>query len=152
MKVLVSCLQARRLQNLLPDIVNAVLPWSPVSRHHFKSKAHTYLAIMLLVAIQMHTHIYVCRMFIHVHIFVCKHFLFFAPWSCLFYLQVTIIMEILLRKCGTAAVQLVTPDKYKNFVKGILEVIFLLCLTCWVSIYWTFWKGDLMVKFRIPMF
>ncbi|XP_008222099.1 PREDICTED: RRP12-like protein [Prunus mume] len=71
-KVLVSCLQARRLQNLLPDIVNAVLPWSPVSRHHFKSK-------------------------------------------------VTIIMEILLRKCGTAAVQLVTPDKYKNFVKGILE-------------------------------
>ncbi|KAB2631281.1 RRP12-like protein [Pyrus ussuriensis x Pyrus communis] len=78
-KVLVSCLETRPLQRLLPDIVNAVLPWSPVSRHHFRSKA--------------------------------------SP----FYLQVTVIMEILLRKCGTASVQFATPDKYKGFLKGIVE-------------------------------
>ncbi|KAM1306574.1 hypothetical protein ACFX2H_008940 [Malus domestica] len=78
-KVLVSCLETRPLQRLLPDIVNAVLPWSPVSRHHFRSK---------------------------------------AP---LFYLQVTVIIEILLRKCGTASVQFATPDKYKGFLKGIVE-------------------------------
>ncbi|XP_062003932.1 uncharacterized protein LOC133721362 [Rosa rugosa] len=71
-KVLVSCLETRRLQNLLPAIVTAVLPWSPVSRHHFREK-------------------------------------------------VTVIMEIMLRKCGYAGVELVTPDKYKGFVKGILE-------------------------------
>ncbi|XP_004304346.1 PREDICTED: uncharacterized protein LOC101309566 [Fragaria vesca subsp. vesca] len=71
-KVLVSCLETRHLQNLLPAIVTAVLPWSPVSRHHFREK-------------------------------------------------VTVIMEIMLRKCGSPAVELVTPDKYKGFVKGILE-------------------------------
>ena len=42
-------------------------------------------------------------------------------------------MEIMLRKCGSAAVELVTPDKYKSFVKGILEVIFLLWFTYCVS-------------------
>ncbi|KAL6145229.1 hypothetical protein ACLB2K_055917 [Fragaria x ananassa] len=71
-KVLVSCLETRHLQNLLPAIVTAVLPWSPVSRHHFREK-------------------------------------------------VTVIMEIMLRKCGSPSVELVTPDKYKGFVKGILE-------------------------------
>ncbi|XP_050383824.1 uncharacterized protein LOC126800497 [Argentina anserina] len=71
-KVLVSCLETRRLQDLLPAIVTAVLPWSPVSRHHFREK-------------------------------------------------VTIIMEIMLRKCGPAGVELVTPDKYKGFVRGVLE-------------------------------
>lgn len=42
-------------------------------------------------------------------------------------------MEIMLRKCGSAAVELVTPDKYKGFVKGILEVVFLLWFTYCVS-------------------
>ncbi|KAK9290022.1 hypothetical protein L1049_008185 [Liquidambar formosana] len=72
MKVLVSCLQAKDLHNLLSDIVNGVLPWSSVSRNHFRSK-------------------------------------------------VTIILEIMLRKCGSAAVKFVTPEKYKGFVKTILE-------------------------------
>ncbi|KAK9125223.1 hypothetical protein Scep_014069 [Stephania cephalantha] len=37
-KVLVSCLQANDLQKILPDIVNGILPWSSVSRNHFRSK------------------------------------------------------------------------------------------------------------------
>uniref|UniRef100_A0A5B6YH98 Putative RRP12-like protein isoform X1 n=1 Tax=Davidia involucrata TaxID=16924 RepID=A0A5B6YH98_DAVIN len=72
MKVLVSCLQAKDLQNFLSDIVNGVLPWSFVSRNHFRSK-------------------------------------------------VTVILEIMVRKCGSAAVELLTPEKYKNFVKSVLE-------------------------------
>lgn len=42
-------------------------------------------------------------------------------------------MEIMLRKCGSPAVELVTPDKYKGFVKGILEVVFTLLITYGVS-------------------
>ncbi|KAE8098771.1 hypothetical protein FH972_016809 [Carpinus fangiana] len=71
-KVLVSCLQARDLRSLLSDIVNEVLRWSSVSRHHFRSK-------------------------------------------------VSVIMEILIRKCGCAAVELVTPEKYKSFLKTVFE-------------------------------
>ncbi|OAY40418.1 RRP12-like protein isoform X3 [Manihot esculenta] len=71
-KVLVSSLQAKDLQNFLSDITNGVLLWSSVSRFHFRSK-------------------------------------------------VTVIMEIMMRKCGSAAVELVTPDKYKGFVKTVLQ-------------------------------
>ncbi|GLT26550.1 hypothetical protein SLA2020_016090 [Shorea laevis] len=71
-KVLVSSLQAKDLHNLLPEVISGVLPWSTVSRNHFRSK-------------------------------------------------VTVILEIMIRKCGTAAVQLATPEKYKSFVRTVLE-------------------------------
>ncbi|XP_055800973.1 uncharacterized protein LOC129870275 isoform X2 [Solanum dulcamara] len=71
-KVFVSSIQAKDLHNLLSDIVNGVLPWSSVSRHHFKSK-------------------------------------------------VTVIVEILMRKCGVAAVKSVAVEKYKNFLKTVSE-------------------------------
>ncbi|MED6184362.1 hypothetical protein PIB30_046702 [Stylosanthes scabra] len=71
-KVMVSCLQANELQQFLSDIITAILPWSSVSRHHFRSK-------------------------------------------------VTVIFEILLRKCSSAAVKRVTPEKYNGFLKTVLE-------------------------------
>ncbi|KAJ1384157.1 Armadillo-type fold [Sesbania bispinosa] len=71
-KVMVSCLQAKELQNILSDVITEILPWSSVSRHHFRSK-------------------------------------------------VTVIFEILIRKCGSAAVKRVTPDKHKGFLKTVLE-------------------------------
>ncbi|KAM3691175.1 hypothetical protein ACJW31_09G175400 [Castanea mollissima] len=71
-KVLVSCLQAKDLHRLLSDVVYEVLPWSSVSRHHFKSK-------------------------------------------------VIVIMEIIIRKCGSAVVESVTPEKYKSFLKTVFE-------------------------------
>lgn len=71
-KVFVSSIQAKDLHNLLSDIVNGVLSWSPVSRHHFRSK-------------------------------------------------VTVIVEILMRKCGVAAVKSVAAEKYKNFLKTVSE-------------------------------
>ncbi|XP_030526006.2 RRP12-like protein [Rhodamnia argentea] len=35
--------------------------------------------------------------------------------------KVTVILEIMIRKCGSAAVQLVTPEKYKGFLKTVME-------------------------------
>ncbi|KAL3715813.1 hypothetical protein ACJRO7_007548 [Eucalyptus globulus] len=72
-KVVVSCLRNEDLQSLLSDIVDGVISWSSVSRHHFRSKAFT------------------------------------------------VILEIMTRKCGFAAVQLVTPEKYKGFLKTVME-------------------------------
>ncbi|CAI9761159.1 unnamed protein product [Fraxinus pennsylvanica] len=46
-KVLVSCLQANDLQHFLCDIVNGILPWSSISRHHFRSKITVILEIMM---------------------------------------------------------------------------------------------------------
>lgn len=71
-KVFVSSIQANDLHNLLSDIVNGVLPWSSVSRHHFRSK-------------------------------------------------VTVIVEILMRKFGVAAVKSVAAEKYKSFLKTVSE-------------------------------
>ncbi|CAM8895857.1 unnamed protein product [Rhodiola kirilowii] len=71
-KVLVSCLQAKDLQTLLPDIVNGILPWSSVSRNHFRTK-------------------------------------------------IIIIMEIMIRKCGSAAIESVIPKKYDGFIKTVRE-------------------------------
>ncbi|XP_015949709.1 uncharacterized protein LOC107474591 [Arachis duranensis] len=71
-KVMVSSLQANELQQFLSDIITAIVPWSSVSRHHFRSK-------------------------------------------------VTVIFEILLRKCSSAAVKRVTPEKYQSFLKTVLE-------------------------------
>ncbi|KAK5787250.1 uncharacterized protein LOC108474118 [Gossypium arboreum] len=71
-KVLVSTLQAKDLQNFLSDIINGVLQWSSISRNHFRSK-------------------------------------------------VTIILEILTRKCGIAAVQSVAPEKHKGFLNTVIE-------------------------------
>ncbi|KAK0598624.1 hypothetical protein LWI29_036449 [Acer saccharum] len=71
-KVMVSCLQAKDIQDLRADVISEVLPWSSVSRNHFRSK-------------------------------------------------VTVILEIMMRKCGFAAVESVTPEKYRRFVKTVLE-------------------------------
>ncbi|XP_074378997.1 uncharacterized protein LOC141720464 isoform X2 [Apium graveolens] len=71
-KVLVLTIQAKDLQTFLTEIVNKVLPWSSVSRHHFRSK-------------------------------------------------VTVILEIMMRKCGSAAVKLLVPDKYKTYLTEVLE-------------------------------
>lgn len=71
-KVLVSCLQAKDLQNFLSDIIIGVLPWSSVSRNHFRSK-------------------------------------------------VTVILEIMIRKCGSSAVELDIPEKHKSFFKTVLQ-------------------------------
>ncbi|CAA7037459.1 unnamed protein product [Microthlaspi erraticum] len=47
------------------------------------------------------------------------------PWSSVsrhyFRSKVTIIVEIMVRKCGTRAVQLATPEKYKSFIQTVLE-------------------------------
>lgn len=47
------------------------------------------------------------------------------PWSSVsrhyFKSKVTIIVEIMVRKCGTRAVQLATPDKHKSFIETVLE-------------------------------
>ncbi|XVF07210.1 hypothetical protein REPUB_Repub06bG0119000 [Reevesia pubescens] len=71
-KVLVSSLQAKDLQNFLSDIIHGVLQWSSISRNHFRSK-------------------------------------------------VTIILEIVTRKCGIAPVQLVTPEKHRGFLNTVIE-------------------------------
>ncbi|KAI5396721.1 uncharacterized protein LOC127092073 isoform X1 [Lathyrus oleraceus] len=71
-KVMVSCLEAKGLQNILSDVVAEIIRWSSVSRHHFRTK-------------------------------------------------VTVILEILIRKCGSAAVRMVTPEKYMDFLKTVLE-------------------------------
>lgn len=71
-KVLVLTIQAKDLQTFLAEIVNKVLPWSSVSRHHFRSK-------------------------------------------------VTVILEIMMRKCGSAAVKLLVPDKFKTYLQEVLE-------------------------------
>ncbi|GAB2267034.1 hypothetical protein Dimus_002018 [Dionaea muscipula] len=69
-KVLVSSLQVANLQHWLPTIVDGVIRWSSVSRHHFRSK-------------------------------------------------VTVILEFLIRKCGFPAVEMVTAEKYKRFLKNV---------------------------------
>ncbi|KAK1384617.1 NUC173 domain-containing protein [Heracleum sosnowskyi] len=71
-KVLVLTIQVKDLQTFLAEIVNKVLPWSSVSRHHFRSK-------------------------------------------------VTVILEIMMRKCGSAAVKSLVPDKYKTYLQEVLE-------------------------------
>ncbi|KAJ8755545.1 hypothetical protein K2173_022124 [Erythroxylum novogranatense] len=71
-KVLVSCLQAKDLQTFIPDIINGVLPWSSVSRHHFREK-------------------------------------------------VTVILEIIIRKYGFPELEIVTPEKYRSFVKTVFQ-------------------------------
>lgn len=69
---MVSSLQARDLQKLLPNLVSEVLRWSSVSRNHFRSK-------------------------------------------------VTVICEIIIRKCGPTAIKALTPEKYRNFLNNVLE-------------------------------
>ncbi|CAO2195939.1 unnamed protein product [Urochloa humidicola] len=71
-KVLVTSLQPEKLLNLREDILNGILHWSTVTKHHFKAK-------------------------------------------------VALILEILIRKCGFDAINLVTSDKYKKFVKSVEE-------------------------------
>ncbi|XP_073149889.1 ribosomal RNA-processing protein 12 isoform X2 [Henckelia pumila] len=70
-KVFVSCLKPNDVQNFLPDIVDGILRWSSVSRHHFKTK-------------------------------------------------VTVILEIMMRKCGVPSVKSLTPEKYKDYVQGVV--------------------------------
>ncbi|KAF7147453.1 hypothetical protein RHSIM_Rhsim03G0026000 [Rhododendron simsii] len=49
--------------------------------------------------------------------FVSRHR--FRAKACL--ILVTVLLEILMRRCGSAPVKLVTPEKHVNFVKGVLE-------------------------------
>ncbi|KAG1331802.1 RRP12-like protein [Cocos nucifera] len=46
-KVLVSSLQTNKLLQLVPDVVNGILPWSSVSKHHFRSKVAVILEIFI---------------------------------------------------------------------------------------------------------
>jgi ribosomal RNA-processing protein 12 len=39
--------------------------------------------------------------------------------------QVTVILEIMIRKCGSSAVELDIPEKHKSFFKTVLQVVFL---------------------------
>ncbi|KAL6616735.1 hypothetical protein ACP70R_039005 [Stipagrostis hirtigluma subsp. patula] len=71
-KVLVTSLQSEKLLNLHADIMSGILPWSLVTKHHFKGK-------------------------------------------------VVLILEILIRKCGFDAINLVTPEKFKVFVRKVEE-------------------------------
>ncbi|CAO2822229.1 unnamed protein product [Amaranthus hypochondriacus] len=71
-KVLVSCLDAKDLQNFVPVIVDGVAPWSSVSRHHFRSK-------------------------------------------------VTVILEIMIRKCGLPTIKLATPERYESFIRKVSQ-------------------------------
>ncbi|KAK9664351.1 hypothetical protein RND81_14G035500 [Saponaria officinalis] len=69
-KVMVSCLEGKELHNFASTIMDGLLPWSSISRHHFRSK-------------------------------------------------VTVIIEIMIRKCGFPAVKLVTPERYQPFIKKV---------------------------------
>uniref|UniRef100_A0A803MAC9 RRP12-like protein n=1 Tax=Chenopodium quinoa TaxID=63459 RepID=A0A803MAC9_CHEQI len=71
-KVLVSSLEAKDMHNFLPAIVDGVLPWSSISRHHFRSK-------------------------------------------------VTVILEIIIRKCGFPTIKSVTPERYQSFVRKVSQ-------------------------------
>ncbi|KAG9134896.1 hypothetical protein Leryth_001137 [Lithospermum erythrorhizon] len=71
-KVLVSTLETRDLLKFASDIVDGILPWSSMSRHHLRSK-------------------------------------------------VTVILEILMRKCGTGSVKSWVPDKYRDFIRTVTE-------------------------------
>uniref|UniRef100_A0A7N0VDC1 Uncharacterized protein n=2 Tax=Kalanchoe fedtschenkoi TaxID=63787 RepID=A0A7N0VDC1_KALFE len=51
-KVLVSCLQAKDLQTFLSDIANGILPWSSVSRNHFRTKVY-----VVLINCPMHSYV-----------------------------------------------------------------------------------------------
>ncbi|KAG0483649.1 hypothetical protein HPP92_011733 [Vanilla planifolia] len=46
-KVLVSSLNCKDLISLLPDIIDGILPWSSVSKHHFRSKVGLILEILI---------------------------------------------------------------------------------------------------------
>lgn len=37
-------------------------------------------------------------------------------------LQVTVILEVMMRKCGSASVKSLVPAKYLDFVKDVFEV------------------------------
>ncbi|KAF0893655.1 hypothetical protein E2562_028062 [Oryza meyeriana var. granulata] len=71
-KVLVTSLHSEKLLDLQADIMSGILPWSSVTKHHFKGK-------------------------------------------------VVLILEILIRKCGINAIDLVTPEKYRAFVRSVEE-------------------------------
>ena len=58
------------------------------------------------------------------------------------YSQVIVIMEIIIRKCGSAVVESVTPEKYKSFLKTVFEVISFPVLSSFLNIvYFNFRKG-----------
>lgn len=129
-KVLASCLQTRDLQNLLSSVIKGILPWSAVSRNHFRSKACKFLS---------HGH-FLGRVWVewagvggreggNTHVlFNFSHLFNRILVQCL---QVTVILEIMIRKCGFSAVESVTPDRYRSFVKSVVEVAFpFLC--CWL--------------------
>ena len=108
---MVSCLQVKDLYNFLLDIVTELLPWSSVSRHHFRSKACVNSCVMVVIN--------AC-----VYCITCISVYFKNLWFiCNGFLQVTVIFEIIIRKCGAAAVKSIIPEKYKGFLKTVLEVL-----------------------------
>lgn len=52
----------------------------------------------------------------------CPPFFFLKVQCFCVILKVTVITEILMRKCGVAAVKSVAAEKYKNFLKTVSEV------------------------------
>lgn len=41
-----------------------------------------------------------------------------------FQTQVTVILEIMMRKSGSGTIKALIPEKYKQFVQGVIEVVF----------------------------
>jgi ribosomal RNA-processing protein 12 len=105
--VLVTSLQSEKLLGLQADIMTGILPMSSVTKHHFKGKVSWCNCSMVYFPS-------IC-MFCMVHLTRCV---------LIFYMQVILIVEILIRKCGFDAIDLVTPEKYKEFVRSVEEVRF----------------------------
>lgn len=103
-KVLVTSLQPEKLLKLRADIMsdNGILKWSECTKHHFKGKVSRSVPRFNFDSI--------CPG--------CTNI------GNMLYLQVVLILEILIRKCGFDAINLVTPDEYKDFVTSVEEVRF----------------------------
>lgn len=70
---MVSSLLAKDMQNLLVDVISEVLPWSTVSRNHFRSKVlpilhYTFMHINFTQIVEIsHMHIHFCATIGHSH-------------------------------------------------------------------------------------
>ncbi|RZS15307.1 hypothetical protein BHM03_00047119, partial [Ensete ventricosum] len=52
-KVLVSSLHSNNLIILVPDILNGILPWSSISKHHFRLKACVFLFFFVAIILEI---------------------------------------------------------------------------------------------------
>lgn len=74
----------------------------------------------------MHYLVINCLLFSHnvkTSVFIFLSSFLFVVNSIVLYWQVRIIMEIVIRKCGSDSVKLVMPEKYMGFFKSVVEVI-----------------------------